>query len=349
MADIAAHLGVSRQLVSIVMRDMPGASDVTRKRVRQAADELGYRPHIGARTLRQTRSHQMGVSFAPQHATEPDIVEAIYPAAAVADYQVVLSAQTRTRSTTQAVEELLGYRCAAIVVIGSDLSDQGLRALARRVSVPMVVVGGARSSSAYDVVYSAGDLGTRLTVDHLIGLGHRRIAYVSAESMASARVRRKGYLEAISAAGLEVDLVNVRGSDYTEEAGAAAARELLGRDQLPTAIVGGNDQQAVGILTVLSRAGIVVPDQVSVTGFDDSRFAGLSSIDLTTARQDPGEMGRAVVEAAVRRIHNPRPPRRPMWSSRPWSSAAAPPPSRAEPKVQRLVDANSSMWQTGTS
>ena len=150
---------------------------------------------MGARTLRQTKSHHIGVSFAPQHATEPDIVEAIYPAAAAAGYQVVLSAQTRTRSTTQAVEELLGYRCAALVVIGSDLSDQRMRAMAQRVSVPMVVVGGARASSAYDVVCSAGDVGTRLAVDHLLTLGHRRIAYLSADAMASARVRRKGYLE----------------------------------------------------------------------------------------------------------------------------------------------------------
>ncbi len=305
MADVAAHLGVSRQLVSIVLRDMPGASDDTRKRVREAASELGYRPHMGARTLRQTKSHHIGVSFAPQHATEPDIVEAIYPAAAAMGYQVVLSAQTGTRSTTQAVDELLGYRCAALIVIGSDLSDQRMRGLARRVNVPMVVVGGGKASSTYDVVYSAGDVGTRLAVDHLVGLGHRRIAYLWADAMASARVRRKGYLEAAAAMGLDIDVMSAQGPDYTEEAGAAAARELLGRDRLPTAVATGNDQQAVGLITVLSRAGVAVPDQVSVTGFDDSRFARLSSIDLTTVRQDSGEMGRAVVTAAVRRIQDP--------------------------------------------
>ncbi len=302
MADVAAHLGVSRQLVSIVLRNMPGASDDTRRRVRQAADELGYRPHLGAQTLRQTKSHHIGVSFAPQHATEPDIVEAIYSAAAAAGYQVVLSAQTSTRSAAQTIEELLGYRCAALVVIGSDLSDQRMRRTAQQVSVPMVVVGGAKASSAFDVVYSAGDLGTRLVVDHLVGLGHRRIAYVSADAMASARLRRKGYLGAIGMAGLEPDVVSVSGADYAEEAGAAAARTLLERDRLPTAVAAGNDQQAVGLITVLGRAGVAVPREVSVAGFDDSRFAGLSSIDLTTARQDPDQMGRAVVAAAVRRL-----------------------------------------------
>ena len=101
-------------------------------------------------------------------------------------------------------------------------------------------------------------------------------------------------------------MVSVPGSDYTEEAGAAAARELLRRDRLPTAVVAGNDQQAVGLITVLCRAGVSVPGQVSVAGFDDSRFAALSSIDLTTARQNPTEMGKAVVAAAVRRMQDPQ-------------------------------------------
>jgi DNA-binding LacI/PurR family transcriptional regulator len=305
MADVAAHLGVSRQLVSIVMRDMPGASDATRRRVREAASDLGYQPHIGARSLRQTRSTQIGVSFAPAHLTEPDIVEAIYPAVTSAGYRVVLSAQTATRTTTQAVEELMGYRCAALVVIGSDLTDARMRALARRTKVPMVVLGAGVPNAAYDVVRSDGETGIALMVEHLVALGHRRVAYVHAGSMAPAELRRQGYLTAAAAAGLEVDVVQIRGKDYTEEAGATAARLLLRRPQLPSAVVAGNDQQAVGVITTLGRAGVSVPGQVSVTGFDDSRAARLSCIDLTTARQDPGLMGRAAVAAAVRRIDDP--------------------------------------------
>ncbi|MGI3782031.1 MAG: LacI family DNA-binding transcriptional regulator, partial [Janthinobacterium lividum] len=137
------------------------------------------------------------------------------------------------------------------------------------------------------------------------GLGHRRIAYVHVASMAPAGPRRQGYLDAMTAVDAEVDIVPIQGADYTEEAGSAAARILLRRPELPTAVVAGNDQQAVGVITVLSRAGVSVPGQVSVTGFDDSRSAQLSSIDLTTARQDPVLMGCAAVEAAVRRIEQP--------------------------------------------
>ena len=305
MADVAAHLGISRQLVSIVMRDMPGASDTTRKRVREAASRLGYQPHTGARSLRQTRSTHLGVLFAPAHAPETDIVEAIYPAASQHGYQVVLSAQTATRSTVQAVEQLTGFRCAALIVIGSDLPEAKMRQLARRVTVPLVVVGAGKPNRAYDIVRSAGETGIAAMVDHLLSLGHSRIAYVHVASMAPAGPRRQGYLDAMGTAGAEADIVTIPGEDYTEEAGAAAARILLDRPELPTAVVAGNDQQAVGVITVLSRAGVSIPGRVSVTGFDDSRSARLSSIDLTTARQDPVQMGRAAVEAAVRRIDQP--------------------------------------------
>jgi DNA-binding LacI/PurR family transcriptional regulator len=312
MADIAIHLGVSRQLVSIVLRDMPGASQATRERVLQAAKELGYSPHMGARTLRQTKSRHIGVAFAPAHATEPDIVEAIYPAAATEGYQVVLSAQTRTRSGHQAVEELLGYRCAAIIVIGSEQTTAELRGLSARAKLPLVAVGAGERNAAFDVVRSAGDVGVALAVQHLVDLGHRRIAYVHCSSMPSAPLRLSGYHRGLAESGLAADVVEVPGHDYTEESGAEAGRLLLARKTLPTAVVTGNDQEAVGLMQVLARAGVSIPEDVSVTGFDDSRFARLSSIDLTTARQDPVEMGEAAVALAVRRIGQPT--RRPTLS-----------------------------------
>ncbi|MDX6224342.1 MAG: hypothetical protein QOE64_718, partial [Frankiales bacterium] len=219
--------------------------------------------------------------------------------------RVVLSAHTRTRSTQLAVEELLGYRCAAIIVIGSLMTAAQTRALAKGVKVPVVVVGAGEQNTGFDVVRSAGDRGIAMVVDHLAELGHHEIAYLHAKSMPPATLRLRGYLDAIGSAGLAADVVTVPGADFTEEAGTIAGRELLARDLLPTAVVTGNDQQAVGLLQVLSRAGVSVPGKVSLTGFDDSRFASLSSVDLTSVRQDPGAMGQAAVAAAVRRIDGP--------------------------------------------
>jgi DNA-binding LacI/PurR family transcriptional regulator len=303
MADIAAALGVSRQLVSLVLRDQPGASPATRQRVKEAAKQLGYSPHVGARVLRQYSSRQLGVVFAPAHATESDIVQAIYPSASRHGYQVVLSATTATRDSMQAVEELLGYRCAALIVIGSDLGQAELRSLARRATVPVVAVGAGRRNRTYDVVRSAGDDGIALCVRYLSGLGHARITYVHASSMPPASLRLAGYLHAAEELSLPIDVIELAG-DYTEECGSEAARRLLERRTLPTAVVMGNDQAAVGLMLTLARAGVSVPGDVSVTGFDDSRFAGLAAVDLTTVRQDPEEMGRRAVEAALRRVRD---------------------------------------------
>ncbi|WP_229070022.1 LacI family DNA-binding transcriptional regulator [Actinoplanes sp. DH11] len=306
MADIAAHLGVSRQLVSLVLRDAPGASDRTRRRVRQVAEQLGYSAHVGARSLRRTRSTDLGVVFTPAHSTEPEIIEHIYPAAAAHGYDLILSAQTAVRATGQAVEELLGHRCAGLIVIGSHLDHAGLRALSRRSPVPVVDVGYGRRNAHYDVVRSAGDVGIAAMVGHLAGLGHRAIAYVDPVAMPAAALRRRGYDRAVRRLGLAADVHAVPGEyvkgDYFDEAGATAGRTLLRRASLPTAVVTPNDHTAVGVLQVLLREGVRVPQDVSVTGFDDAPIARLSSVDLTTVRQDPELMGVAAVRAAVRRI-----------------------------------------------
>ncbi|MGY2876050.1 DNA-binding LacI/PurR family transcriptional regulator [Marmoricola sp. URHA0025 HA25] len=306
MADIAAKLGVSRQLVSLVMRDAPGASEETRRRVRQAAKELGFSPHVGARSLRRARSKDLGVIFAPAHSTEPEIVEYIYPAAAARGYEVVLSAQTATRTTEDAVDELLGHRCAAVIAIGSTLDHAALCDVAERIPMPLVDVGYGRGNDYYDVVRSSGDKGIAAVVGYLVDIGHRAIAYVDPVSMPAAGLRRRGYQRTIKKFGLGSDILTMPGdyaaSDYFEEVGSAAARRLLQRPQLPTAVVAPNDHTAVGVLQVLVRSGVRVPQDVSITGFDDAPIARLSAVDLTTVRQDPELMGVAAVEAAVRRI-----------------------------------------------
>ncbi len=305
MADIAAHLGVSRQLVSIVLRDAPGASDETRVRVRRAAQTLGYRPHLGARNLRGAGNRVLGVAFALGRAAETDVVESLYPAAAAQGYDLVLSALTRTRTTRQAVDQLLGYRCAAVIVLGSQLSAAHMRALARHARVPLVAVARDDRGPGYDTIRSAGDQGMAALVGHLVGLGHERLTYVHCPAMPMAGLRLDGVLRGASAAGCETDLLEVRSRDHTEEAGAMAGRRLIRRRGLPTAVLAGNDEQAVGLLHVLARAGVRVPQDVSVTGYGDSRLASLSAVDLTTVREDPDQTAVAAVGAVVRRLDAP--------------------------------------------
>jgi DNA-binding LacI/PurR family transcriptional regulator len=303
MADIAAKLGVSRQLVSLVMRDAPGASDETRRRVRQAAKELGFSPHVGARSLRRARSKDLGVIFAPAHSTEPEIVERIYPAAAAHGYEVILSAQTATRSTEEAVEELLGHRCAAVIAIGATLGHAALCAVADRIPMPLVDVGYGRGNDYYDVVRSSGDKGIAMVVTYLADIGHRQIAYVDPTSMPPGRLRRRGYERTTKKFGIVADVLEMPGdyaeSDYFEEVGSAAARILLQRPQLPTAVVAPNDHTAVGVLQVFLRNGVRVPQDAALGNRPDHGAAGSRAPGSCrrggrrTPDQEPGGPARA--------------------------------------------------------
>src|SRR6478609_8896737 len=150
LADVAAAAGVSVPLVSIVMRDVPGASALTRERVRQVAADLGYRPDQRARLLRQQRSRLLGVTFEVEQAFHGDLIEGIYAAAEPAGYDVVLSPIAPTRPETRAIDDILGDRCEAAILLGPRSSTRSLVALSAR--LPVVVVARSVRSSAVDCV-----------------------------------------------------------------------------------------------------------------------------------------------------------------------------------------------------
>ncbi|MGR7027419.1 LacI family DNA-binding transcriptional regulator [Geodermatophilus sp. URMC 62] len=296
LADVAARAGVSTALVSIVMRDVPGASTATRERVRRAADEIGYRPDTRARLLRSSRSRLLGVVFGVQHAFHGDLLAGLYDAAEEAGYELALSAVTPGRGEQRAVDSLLRDRCEALVLLGPQTPTAALSDLAAR--LPVVVVARPVRSSTVDVVRTADDEGLRLAVDHLVGLGHRDVVHVDGGRAPGAAERRRGYREAVHRHGLDARIV---AGGPTEDDGAAAARALLA-GPLPSAVAVFNDRCAVGVLDVLRRAGRAVPGEVSVAGFDDSRLARLSAVDLTSVAQDVERLSTLAVQRALARL-----------------------------------------------
>jgi len=161
------------------------------------------------------------------------------------------------------------------------------------------------ASSTLDVVRAADGRGIGSVVDHLVGLGHRRITHVTGGAGSIAADRRKGYLRAMRRHGLD-DRVDVVEGDFTENAGVDAAKKLLAAGDLPSAVVCANDRIAIGVLDALRRAGVDVPGAVSVTGYDDSLLAQLGHIDLTTVSQAPREQANRAVEAVVGRLDSGR-------------------------------------------
>ncbi|MGI5373582.1 LacI family DNA-binding transcriptional regulator [Streptomyces sp. CA-251387] len=305
MADVAEKAGVSRALVSIVFRDLPGAGRETRERVLRVADELGYRPDNAARLLARGRSRTLGVMFTVHQTFQADLVEGIYPEAERLGYEVLLSATGQGRTEAKAVEALLSHRCEAVILLGPDAAAADLDALGHRTVA--VSVGRRVPQARVDSVHTAEGKGVRQAMDHLVELGHRRIVHIDGGRGPGSAERRRAYRAAMRRHGLEAELRVIPG-EHTEQSGIETGRLLLAeRDSgrpLPTAVLAGNDRCAMGLLMALTRAGVDVPRDLSVVGYDDSHLSHLMPIGLTTVRQDAVLMAEHAVRFAVDRLED---------------------------------------------
>jgi DNA-binding LacI/PurR family transcriptional regulator len=303
MHDVAARVGLSQSAVSLVFRGAPGVGAETRDRVLRAAEEIGYHRDNAASLLRRGRSRQLGVLFRMRHPFAVELTEHIYSAAETLEYHVVLSALTDTRTERKAIDELLGNHCEGVILLGIGSDNDVLRDVARR--VPVVAIGLPSSTPGVDVVRSDDSRGLGEAVAHLVELGHQRIAYIDGGAGPGAPQRRRGYRNAMRKHDL-ADFAQVFPGEYTEIAGARAAEKILASESLPTAVIAANDECALGVLDSMLRAGVNVPDDISVVGYDDSRIARLPFINLTTVRQDAATMADAAVKAAAERLDGGR-------------------------------------------
>ncbi|HEY0508129.1 MAG TPA: LacI family DNA-binding transcriptional regulator [Blastococcus sp.] len=331
LEDVAAHAGVSRSLVSIVLRGVPGASEVTRRRVLQAAADIGYRPDARARLLASGNSRLLGVVFGMSGRFHLELLDGLYVAAENAGYELILSALTPSRDERRAVETLLDFRCEAVILVqpGADAP-----VLARR--LPVVVIGWEVADQSVDVIRTSDAEGMRLAVDHLADLGHRRIVHVDGGVGPVATSRGRAYRAAMCRRDLDQHVRVVDGG-INQEDGTAAARLLLDQRSLPSAVIAYNDDVAAGLFETLSRAGVGIPDDVSIVGWDDSSLSHLPHLELTTVRQDAGEMTRLAVERCAARLTDDAVPDRDlvlsptliMRSSTRGPAGAGPGPARA--------------------
>lgn len=310
MRDVAERVGMSRQLVSIVLRGAPGASEASRRKILAAAKELGYHPDDSARMLRRRRSGQIGVLFTMRQPFELDVVDALYERAHTFGYTLALSAIGQTRSQETALDDLMRQRIEALIALDAEgsggIGAEQLTGLPA--GIPALLLGGPTSEEPHDRVGIANQAGITLAVDHLAELGHERIAYVGPESGPNAAERVAGYRVAMRAHGFASRIIP---SDYTQEGGHRSAIGLLeegiGRSSssAPTALVCNNDHCAIGALHTLARAGVRVPGDASIVGFDDSTEAALPFVDLTSVRPDPARLAELALATVHRRLETP--------------------------------------------
>jgi LacI family transcriptional regulator len=308
VVDVARAASVSVGTVSNVVSGARNVRPETRERVELAIAELGFRPNTIARALIRRRTQTVGMVI--PDVTNPffsDLIWEVERALTEADYAVVFgnSANDPGRERRY-LEAFLSRRVDALVVAvtaGADL--ELVRALAAE--VPTVFVDRLVPPDV-ECVVGDNDAGMGLVVDHLVGLGHRRLALVNGdEGLETARAREAGVEAALARHGFE--LAARSSGSFTLESGDTQAKELLAA--APTAVVGANDLLAMGALAAAARAGLSVPDELSVTGYDDIAYAAFTSPPLTTVRQPAGTMGEEAVRLLLARLEGDEsPPRR---------------------------------------
>lgn len=303
--DVAARAGVSKSLVSLVMHDSPSVSDVRRRAVLAAAAELDYRPNAVARSLVQRRTRVLGVMLSDLHNTFfADVLDGVAGRAGERGYKAMLNTGNRAATgEAEAIETLLQLRSDGLILAAPRLDAARIVEAAR--SVPVVLVARTITAGKVDCVSNDDPAGAALAVDHLVALGHRRIAHIDGGSGAGSGARKQGYTRTMRRHGLTSQARSVRG-DYTEEGGARGVATLLARGPRPTAIFAANDLSAIGALDALTRKGLRVPEDVSLVGYDNTSLAALRHIDLTTIDQPREAMGRTAVDLLLERLERRR-------------------------------------------
>jgi DNA-binding LacI/PurR family transcriptional regulator len=320
--DVAKRAGVSKSLVSLVMRGEPMVRDDKRQRVLRAADELGYRPNSAARSLSAVHSKTIGVVIADL--SNPLLVDVLTKAGKtleVAGLSTLLTgvvpdstASAHAHLDTSAIEALRDLGVEGMLVVGS-VPDRGT--LAKAVGdLPTVVAAAQAEGLQVDEVRNDDQLGMRLVVDYLVAHGHRSIAHIGGLGGAVARDRLAGYCDAMRHHRLDDYIVSAEAA-FTEDSGYRATAVLLRQDRPITAIVAVNDLAAIGALSAVADAGLTVPNDIAITGYDDTFVAAIRQVSLTSVNPDSGGIGELAARCLIGRIADPeRPPERHLLTPR---------------------------------
>lgn len=307
--EVAARAGVGRGTASRVINGQAKVSEQAREAVERAIAELGYVPNRAARALKTQRTDAVALVIAESEERvfgEPffaGIVRGIGAALGDAGRQLVLLlAQASERRGT--LDEYLTRQHVDGVLLLSLHDDDQLPGRIREHGLPVVVGGRANPAIETDFVDVDNVQGARLAVGHLVESGRRRIATIAGpDDMVAGHSRYEGYVAALGAAGLPVDETLVARGDFSQDSGQVAMRTLV--DSRPDAVFCANDLMAAGALRALSDAGLRVPEDVAVVGFEDAPIASSTHPPLTTVHQSPEEMGREMVAMLLAAIADP--------------------------------------------
>ncbi|TCS15960.1 LacI family DNA-binding transcriptional regulator [Caulobacter sp. BK020] len=302
--DVAARAAVSIKTVSRVMNNEPNVRPQMRERVLEAAGALGYAPNLSARSLAGSRSFVIAVfvdaSLTLDHWRSErgsDYLQRIQLGATVetraAGYHLLVELVDhdgpRVRQEVGAL--LAALKPDGVILTPPSCDNEVVLELLDKAGTPYVRLGPEKPEGRGPRVHMDDVAAAREMTDHLIGLGHRRIGFITGDQRYGAsQARLEGYVAAMQARGLEIDQAWIRPGDFTFESAHTAAAALLALDERPTAIFASSDEMALGALAAAAEAELSCPGDLSVAGFDDSPVSRLSRPQLTTIRQPLVEM-----------------------------------------------------------
>ena len=334
--DVALLAGVSYQTVSRVINDAEHVSARTREKVQQAMAELHYVPNLRAQQLAGKRTRTLGLITTDLALHAPSqIVSAVKSRAAEQGASVLISMVEQPQQCQAALQALLAQRVDALLVnvpLDDEHAEQ-LRALAS--PVPVLFLDVSPSAQVNSLVFNAVQ-GAHLGVEHLLSLGHQRIALLSGpESSVSARARLAGWKAALARAGH--DAAAVAYGDWSAASGYEKGHVLLSGAALPDAILVANDQMALGVLSALAQLNRSGSQAVSVTGYDDTADSLYFQPPLTTVAQDFDLLGKRAVERLIALMAAPQLRIRELLPTRLIVRQSAWPLAAAEDRQQTLA------------
>ena len=322
--DVAARAGVSISTVSRALRGIGYVNAKKREQVLQAAAELGYVPHASAQALRAQRSGVIGVvagDLGNPHTVA--LINSIQKFVGDRGYTALFTSVINDGEAMEqsALQTMLRQRPDGLIVatLQTRISDHLLQQ-AGGAGLPTVLIGRSLSNSGVDSISSNYQRGSETLTDYLLDLGHRRIAFVGADISEAEHIGRlRGYLASMQRARIKVRPAWVVGDDKpmrpyypTSLTGYRGAKRLLQLPSRPTAIMARNDVTAIGVIQAVNEAGLSVPGDISVTGFDDIPLAGFIAPALTTMSQPTEKEGELAAEFLLGRLERPNeviPPR----------------------------------------
>ena len=304
MSDVAERAGLSISTVSHVINNSRSVSDESRQRVLQAMEELDFKPNALARSLRLRKTNTLGM-IVPDSANPffAEVSRAIEDASFAQNYSVILCNSEGDLDKQGAYTNvLIENRVAGILFVAAGPSTELVNDLGRR-RVPLVVVDREVPGVGVDTVMTNHAQGGCLATQHLIDLGHKRIACIAGNSEVSPSAERlTGYRQTLNKNGHPYDKKLVVKGDFQYESGYGATTYLLALERPPTAIFACNDLMAVGCISAASEFGYRVPDDLSVVGFDDVRLASFTNPPLTTIVQPKVEIGTIATKMLLERV-----------------------------------------------